>query len=50
MVGNPIEQHGEYNCGTGMYGMRATDNISICEQMTLSQWLQKLALVNLQTE
>tara|TARA_B100000123_G_scaffold230986_1_gene180599 strand:- start:223 stop:972 length:750 start_codon:yes stop_codon:yes gene_type:complete len=31
-LGDPIEQHGEYNCGTGMYGMRATDtNISICE-------------------
>ncbi len=31
-LGDPIEEHGEYNCGTGMFGMRATrDNISICE-------------------
>ena len=31
-LGDPIEEHGEYNCGTGMFGMRATkENIAICE-------------------
>lgn len=31
-LGDPIEKHGEYNCGTGMYGMRVTDaNIEMCD-------------------
>lgn len=31
-LGDPIVAHGEYNCGTGMFGMCCTDiNISICE-------------------
>ena len=31
-LGDPIKAHGDYNCGTGMYGMRATQtNISMCD-------------------
>jgi len=31
-LGDPIKEHGDYNCGTGMFGMRATtDNISMCD-------------------
>lgn len=30
-LGDPLKTHGDYNCGTGMYGMRATEtNISMC--------------------
>lgn len=31
-LGEPIDAHGEYNCGTGMFGMRATQrNQELCE-------------------
>ena len=31
-LGDPIAEHGEYNAGTGMFGMRATQrNIELCE-------------------
>ncbi len=31
-LGDPHPLHGEYNCGTGMYGMRATQtNIDMCD-------------------
>ena len=31
-LGDPIQEHGEYNCGTGMFGMRCTrENIALCE-------------------
>lgn len=30
-LGEPIPKHGEYNCGTGMYGMRVSEtNIAMC--------------------
>jgi hypothetical protein len=31
-LGDPVQAHGDYNCGTGMFGMKSTDNnIAICE-------------------
>lgn len=31
-LGDPIKEHGEYNCGTGMFGMRTThENIRLCD-------------------
>lgn len=35
-LGEPSDMHGEYNCGTGLFGMRCTDiNISICDTVYL---------------